>query len=153
MMSLAQRFHPCDDRSFVRPDARPREPAPERGARAEVRTMQRRKRIHSHHGRSACLSLAALGAGFSVGLRDAGAAEPSAGMLPVTGLAGLDSPEPEDARSRPPSWLGENLFYKKHVGFEYRRELKLGGHPFELGLQGPLVRKKKRAGLMMEVRF
>ena len=113
----------------------------------------RRRRIHGLCGRGACLSLAALGAGLSVGLRDAGAAEPRAGMLPVTGSTDLDSAEPEDARSTPPRWLGENLVYKKHVGFEYRRELKLGGHPFELGLQGPLVRKKKRAGLMMEIRF
>ena len=114
--------------------------------------MKRRNRIH-RHCRSACLSLAVLGGGLTLGLRGAGADEPSAGMLPVTGLADFPSPEPEDARSRPPRWLGENWFYTKHVGLEYRRELKLGGHPFELGLQGPLVRKKKRAGLMMEIRF
>jgi hypothetical protein len=111
------------------------------------------KRIHDHCGRGARLALAAVGASLSVGLYDAGAAEPSAGMLPVTGLADYSSPEPEDARSRPPRWLGENWFYTKHVGLEYRRELRLGGHPFELGLQGPLMRKKKRAGLTMEIRF
>jgi len=115
--------------------------------------MKRRNRIHGHRGRGARLALAAVGASLSVGLHDAGAAEPSAGMLPVTGSAHPLSPEPEDARSSPPRWLGENWFYKKHVGLEYRRELKLGGHPFELGLQGPLVHKKKRAGVTVEIRF
>jgi hypothetical protein len=95
----------------------------------------------------------AFGASLSIGLHNASAAEPSAGMLPVTGLADYPSPDPEESRSRPPHWLGENWFYKKHVGLEYRRELKLGGHRFDLGLQGPLVRKKKRAGLVIEIRF
>ena len=66
------------------------------------------KRIHDHCGRGARLTLAAFGASFW--LHGAGAAEPSAGMLPVTGLADYSSPEPEDARSRPPRWLGENWF-------------------------------------------
>jgi hypothetical protein len=114
--------------------------------------MKRRNRIHGDC-RSAWLSLAVLGAGLSLGLRDAGGTEPTAGMLPFTGLAERLAPEPEDAQSGPPRWLGENWFYKKHVGFEYRRDLKLGGHAFELGLQGPVVHKKKRAGLTMEIRF
>jgi hypothetical protein len=114
--------------------------------------MKRHNRIHRHF-RGACLSLAVLGVGLSGGLRDASATEPTAEMLPFTGLAERIPPEPEPARSRPARWLGGNVFYRKHVGFEYRRELKLGSYPVELGLQGPLVRKKKRAGLMMEIRF
>jgi hypothetical protein len=74
-------------------------------------------------------------------------------MLPFPGFADRVPPEPEDTRSQPPAWLGGNLFYRKHVGFEYRRELKLGSYPVELGIQGPLVRKKKRPGLVMEIRF
>jgi len=97
--------------------------------------------------------LAARGAGLSLGLGGAGADEPSTGMIPMTGLAERLAPEAEGGGSRPPRWLGENWFYKKHVGLEYRRELKLGGHAFELGLQGPLVRKKKRAGATVEIRF
>ena len=114
--------------------------------------MARRDRIH-RHCRGACLSLAVLGAGLSVGLGEAGAAQPTAEMLPFTGLAERIPPEPEPARSRPARWLGANLFYMKHVGFEYRGELTLGDHPVELGLPGPLVRNKKRPGLTMEIRF
>ena len=115
--------------------------------------MKRRNPIRGR-GRGARISLAVLGAGLSLGLGRAGADELSAGMLPVTGLADLLSPEPEDARARPPSWLGENLFLMKQVGLEYRRELKLGGHPFVIGLQGPFVAKKKRAaGVTVEIRF
>ena len=118
--------------------------------------MKRRNRVHPHC-RGICLCLAVLGAGLSVGLRDARADQPkaevTAEMLPFTGLAERIPPAPEPARSRPARWLGANVFYKKHVGLEYRRELKLGGHPVELGFQGPLVRKKKRPGLVMEIRF
>jgi hypothetical protein len=74
-------------------------------------------------------------------------------MLPVTGLADRLLPEPYDTEARPPRWLGENWFYKKHAGLEYRRELKLGDSAFVLGLQGPLVAKKNRAGLTVEIRF
>jgi hypothetical protein len=113
--------------------------------------MKHCNRIRSRCGRGSRITLAALGAGFSLGLGGAGADEPSAATLPLPGLA--DRLSPGDAPSRPPRWLGENWFYKKHVGLEYRRGLKLGGHPIELGLQGPLVRKKKRAGVTVEIRF
>jgi hypothetical protein len=102
--------------------------------------MERSNRIHSRCGRRTRLALAVLGAGLSLGLGGAGASEPE--RLP-----------PEEAQSRPPRWLGENWFYTKHVGLEYRRELKLGDLAIELGLQGPLVRKKKRAGVTVEIRF
>ena len=36
---------------------------------------------------------------------------------------------------------------------EYGRELKVGAKPIEVGLQGPIVRKKKSVGLTLEVRF
>jgi hypothetical protein len=122
-----------------------------------------RTRIHIHC-RSARLSLAALGAGLSLALPDGSAAEQDTAMQPLTELidherlAATDlaerlSPEPEDRQSRPPSWMGENFFYQKGVGLEYRQELRMGDHPVELGLQGPLHRKKKRVGLMVELRF
>jgi hypothetical protein len=114
--------------------------------------MKRRNRIGSC-GWGARFSLAVLGAGLSVGLRDASAAELSAGTLPVTGLADLLSPEPEGARARPPSWLDEDLYYKNGAGFESWRELKQDRYPVGFAPQDPLVRKKKRAGLMVEFRF
>ena len=115
--------------------------------------MKHCHRIHRRCGRGARITLAALGAGLSLGPGAAGGVEPSAEMLPVIGLAERLAPGAEDGASRPPRWLGENWFYRKHVGLEYRRELKLGGHPIELGFQGPLVRKKKRAGVTVEIRF
>jgi hypothetical protein len=57
------------------------------------------------------------------------------------------------AMERPPAWLGENVHYRKGVGLEYSRELKIGDKPIELGFQGPVVRKKKRVGLTVELRF
>ena len=59
---------------------------------------------------------------------------------------------PSDEK-RPPRWLGKNVHFKKGVGLEYRSEWKLGDHPLEVGLQGPVVRKKKRLGVTFEVRF
>jgi hypothetical protein len=49
--------------------------------------------------------------------------------------------------------MGENVHYKKGIGFEYSREMKLGDKPVELGLGGPVLRKKKGAGLTVELRF
>jgi hypothetical protein len=112
--------------------------------------MKRPNRIHSPCGRVTRLALAAL-ASLSFGLGGAGADEPSAEMRPVAGLA--ERLPPENGPSRPPRWLGENWFYRKHVGLEYRRELKLGDHAVELGLQGPVVLKKKGAGVTVEIRF
>lgn len=108
--------------------------------------MKRCNRIHGHCGRSTRLMLAALGAGLSLGLGGAGADEPSAGVLPVTGLAEHLAREAEDRGSRPPRWLGENWFYKKHVGLEYRRELKLGGHAFEARPPGPAGAQEEAGG-------
>jgi len=113
--------------------------------------MKRPNRSHSRCGRGTRLALVALGAGLSLGLGSAGAGEPSAETLLVARLA--ERLPPENAQLRPPRWLGENWFYRKHVGLEYRRELKLGDHAVEFGLQGPLMREKKRAGVTMEIRF
>lgn len=98
-------------------------------------------------------------------------------MLPITAAADpLESDEdgPKTAWTR---WLdpnaekppvGENLYYKKGSGLEYRRAAKFGESPIEVGIQGPMLRKKKdpsgfaepnrpkRAsgvGLSIEVRF
>ena len=114
--------------------------------------MKRGHRIRSHCVRGGRVTLAVFGAGLSLGLGGAGATEPSAGMLPVVGSIDDLSAEPEDARLRPPSWLGPNLFYAKG-GLEYRRVLKLGDHPIELGFQGPAMQRKKRAGVTVEIRF
>ena len=70
---------------------------------------------------------------------------------------------------RPPGWMGENVYYKKGTGLEYRQEAKLGENPIEVGIQGPILRKKKDrsgfaepggrqrrmsgVGLTVEVRF
>jgi hypothetical protein len=113
--------------------------------------MKRANRIHSRRGGSTRIALATLGASLSLGLGGAAADEPSAGMFPVAGV--VDRLPPENSQSRPPRWLGENWFYRKHVGLEYRRELKLGDRAVELGLQGPLMSKKKRAGVTLEIRF
>jgi len=115
--------------------------------------VKRCNRIHSHCRRGASVSLAVFGAGLSLGLGGAGADELSAGTLSetVTGLADSLSPELEDARLRPPRWLGANLFYAKG-GLEYRRQLKLGDHPIELGFQGPLMHRMG-AGVTVEMRF
>ena len=118
--------------------------------------MKCRNRVRRHGGRSAYFSLAVLLVGPSLGLGSAGADETGAGTLPetVTGLADRHSPEPEDARLRPLRWMGANLFFAKG-GLEYRRELKLGDLPIDLGLQGPLMHKNKQAeaGMTVEIRF
>ena len=93
--------------------------------------------------------LATLGVGIAVGLPIGGAAEP---------LEEIPAPASQrwmklDVEDRPPAWMGENVAYKKGVGVEYSRELKLGERPVELGLGGPILRKKKGAGLTVELRF
>jgi hypothetical protein len=93
--------------------------------------------------------LATLGVGLAVGLPMSAAADP------------LEEPRslPTEYRwfdaesDRPPAWLGEDVHYKKGSGLEYRREMKFGETPIELGFQGPVVRKKKSLGLTVEVRF
>lgn len=93
--------------------------------------------------------LAALGLGLAVGLPISAAGDPVA-----------PRPQPAaqrwtqlDAEDRPPAWLGENVSYKKGVGLEYSRELKLGARPVELGIGGPILRKKKGPGVTVELRF
>jgi hypothetical protein len=39
--------------------------------------------------------------------------------------------------------MGENVYYKKGTGLEYRQGAKFGESPLEIGVQGPLLRKKK----------
>ena len=92
--------------------------------------------------------LATLGVGIAVGLPISGAAEPRE-----------DVPTPAsprwtklDADERHPAWMGENVRYKKGVGFEYSREFKLGEKPLKLGVGGPILRKKG-PGLSVELRF
>ena len=73
-------------------------------------------------------------------------------MLPITGTA--DPLDSDDDRPKPAwtRWLdpdaekppiGDNLYYKKGSGFEYRRTAKFGESPIEVGVQGPMLRKKK----------
>ena len=82
--------------------------------------------------------LATLGFGLAVGLPIAGAADP---------LDAEARPQPIWTRwlganaERPP--VGENIYYKKGAGLEYRQEAKVGESPVVLGVQGPLVKSKK----------
>lgn len=55
--------------------------------------------------------------------------------------------------TRPLAWMTENLHIQKGTGLEYRRRLRMGERPIELGVQGPVVRKKKSLGLTLVVRF
>ena len=96
--------------------------------------------------------LATVGFGLAVGLPISGAADPLDPLDPDSRPAAhrwLTSDS-----GRPPAWLGENVYYKKGSGLEYRiHEMKLGETPVEVGLQGPIIRKKKSVGLTFEVRF
>jgi hypothetical protein len=84
--------------------------------------------------------LATLGVGLAIGLPMAAAADP---------LESEVRPRPVWTRwlgpnaTQPPEWMGENVFYKKGAGLEYRREAKFGASPVELGVSGPILRKKK----------
>jgi hypothetical protein len=49
--------------------------------------------------------------------------------------------------------MGENVEFRKGYGFEYRRALRMGETPLDIGVLGPVVRKKKSLGLTVEVRF
>lgn len=95
--------------------------------------------------------LLALGTGLTLALPRASAAESDLEPVEPAWLQRLNAEEPADPR--PPDWLGENVFYKKGVGLEYRHELKLGDRALELGFGGPVVRKKKRLGVTFELRF
>jgi hypothetical protein len=91
--------------------------------------------------------LATLGVGLAVGLPMSGAADPIE-LLPQPA-----SQRWMTAKDRPPEWMGENVHYKKGVGLEYSRETKLGNRPIELGVGGPVLRKKKGPGVTLELRF
>ena len=93
------------------------------------------------------LATATLGMGLAIGM-------PAAADSLAAGEPSRNNPYRIDpAKQHPPAWLGENVHYRKGVGLEYRRDLKLGNTPIELGFQGPVVRKKKRVGLTFELRF
>jgi hypothetical protein len=93
--------------------------------------------------------LATLGMGLAIGVPAAAGADPLVpGESTRTNPYGVSR-----TTQQPPAWLGENVHYRKGVGLEYSRELKVRGKPFELGFQGPVVRKKKRVGLTVELRF
>jgi hypothetical protein len=93
--------------------------------------------------------LATIGVGLAVGLPMSGAADPVEAQPLPRSFRWL-----EPNSDRPPAWLGENVYYKKGSGLEYRlHEMKLGETPIEVGVQGPIVRKKKSVGLTVEVRF
>jgi hypothetical protein len=94
--------------------------------------------------------LATLGVGLAVGLPIGAAADP---IEPRPRAAAVHDWTSLDADDRPPAWMGENVLYKKGVGLEYRRALKVGEKPVELGIGGPILRKKKGAGLSVELRF
>jgi hypothetical protein len=93
--------------------------------------------------------LATLGMGLAIGVPAAVGADP----LAPTETARTNPYGMNRALQRPPTWLGENVHYRKGVGLEYRRELKLADTPVQLGFQGPVVRKKKSVGLTVEMRF
>jgi hypothetical protein len=85
--------------------------------------------------------LATLGVGLAIGLpasTEAAPLEDSETRARPASTRWLD-PNAE----RPPTWMGENVYYKKGTGLEYRQETKFGESPIEIGVQGPLLRKKK----------
>ena len=93
--------------------------------------------------------LATLGVGLAIGLPI------SAGADPVEDPTRAASHRWQrlDADDHPPKWMGENVRYKKGVGLEYMRETRLGERPVEIGVGGPILRKKKGPGLTVELRF
>jgi hypothetical protein len=108
-------------------------------------TMRRCEERDPHKVPARCL--AALIVALALGAPTAIAADPSdrTASSPYRSSSLL--------RKRPPEWMGENFHYKKGCGLEYRRELKAGDRPLELGIAGPVLRKKKSVGLAFEVRF
>jgi hypothetical protein len=93
--------------------------------------------------------LATIGVGLAVGLPMSAAADP----LEPRPTSASHRWMKLDAQESPPAWMGENVSYKKGVGLEYSRAMKLGAKPVELGVGGPILRKKKGAGLTVELRF
>jgi hypothetical protein len=93
--------------------------------------------------------LATIGVGLAVGMPMSSAADPVENRPMPSSIRWLDP-----NTDRPPAWLGENVYYKKGAGLEYRlHETKVGETPIQVGVQGPIVRKKKSVGLTFEVRF
>lgn len=62
-----------------------------------------------------------------------------------------DSLLERDLAPNRPSWLSAVEIDKKS-GFAMRQPLHIGGHPVELGLKGPVM-KRKRLGVAVEIRF
>jgi hypothetical protein len=96
----------------------------------------------SHLSKASSSWLATLGVGLAIGLPIHSAAQPlddSEDERPRPSWARWLDPNAE----RPPRWMGENLFYKKGTGLEFRQEAKLGQNPIEVGIPGPLLRKTK----------
>jgi hypothetical protein len=87
--------------------------------------------------------LATLGVGLAVGLPMAAAADPLEGEARTQPIwtRWLDT-----NAEKPP--VGENVYYKKGAGLEYRQEAKLGDNPVVMGIQGPLVKSKKDPSLV-----
>jgi hypothetical protein len=83
--------------------------------------------------------LATLSIGLAVGLPGGAAADPvDADEAPKPSWARWLDPDAEH-----PPGMGENFYYRKGSGLEYRRDAKLGSNSVEVGIQGPLLRKKK----------
>src|SRR5262245_53271559 len=87
--------------------------------------------------------LAMLGIGLAVGLPVSSAADSADADEPARSswaARWLD----HDAE-KAPQWMGENMYFKKGTGLEYRHDAKLGQNSIEVGVQGPLLKKKKDA--------
>lgn len=84
---------------------------------------------------------------------DPPAGAPAVELRPTATAARQLELNASSARPSPPGWMGENVYFQKGSGFEYRQRLRMGGRPIEVGVQGPVVRKKKSLGLTLVVRF
>jgi hypothetical protein len=107
--------------------------------------MPLRKPVPQTQG-SACAAVLALG--LAIGA-------PAAADVDDFDAAGLRqlAPLTREHTPRPPEWMGENVSFEKGYGLGYKRKLRLGETPLQLGFKGPVVRKKKSLGLTVEVRF
>ena|SRR5262245_32985414 len=100
----------------------------------------------SHLSRASSSWLATLGVGLAIGLPIGAAADSTdTEASPRPGARWFDS-----NAKQPPDWMGENVYYKKGAGLEYRQEAKFRGSPIEIGVQGPLVRTKKDTSAVAE---
>ena len=89
--------------------------------------------------------LATLGFGLAIGLPVSAAADPSnTEAQPAPVWERWLGPNAE----RPP--VGENIFYKKGAGLEYRQEMKFGESPVQVGIAGPVIKSKKNPSAFTE---